>query len=79
MNKLELLSQMARHGDSRVALAGVLGISTTSLSQKMNAISDFRQGEIQKMIDRYHLTPDQTDLIFFTRTVSENETEESVS
>ena len=66
MNKNELRAQMARHGDNSVSLAEALGISVTSISEKINGKRDFTQSEISIIKQRYNLTPDETDVIFFT-------------
>ena len=76
MNANELKAQMARHGDSKKALAQSLGRAESTLSCKINGIRNqcFSQIEIQKIIDRYNLTADDVMLIFFTPVVSISET-----
>ena len=66
MNKALLRSLMTLHGDTNKDLAGFLGISEQSLSNKINENdTEFKQGEIKLIKIRYNLTADQVDLIFF--------------
>lgn len=67
MNKEMLRSIMVLHGDTNKDLAEHLEISEQSVSAKMNENgTEFRQGEIAKIKDRYSLSADQVDLIFFS-------------
>lgn len=67
MNKDLLRSVMVLHGDTNRSLAAFLGISEQSLSNKINENgTEFRQGEIARIKERYNLTSEQVDLIFFT-------------
>lgn len=66
MNKALLRSVMALHGDTNKDLADYLGISEQSLSKKINENdTEFKQGEIKQIKERYSLTADQVDSIFF--------------
>ena len=67
LNKNMLKSVMVLHGDTQEALADYLGISSPTLSLKMNETNgaEFTQGEIKKIIKRYDLTAEQTMKIFF--------------
>lgn len=72
MNKAKLKSVMVLHQDTNETLAAYLGISQQSFSYKINEKklpsgqkAEFTQGEIRKMIDKYNLTPDDVDAIFF--------------
>jgi DNA-binding XRE family transcriptional regulator len=66
MNKAKLRSIMALHGDTNKDLAETLGISEQSLSCKINENgTEFKQGEITKIKDKYNLSPDEVDAIFF--------------
>lgn len=70
MNKKLLKSKMVLHDDISETLAKALGISTVSLSLKMNENrSQFNQKEIAKIKERYNLTPDEVDSIFFAKKV----------
>lgn len=67
MNKKLLRSIMALHGDTNKDLAEMLGISEQSVSGKLNEKgTEFKQGEIAKIKDRYNLSPNQVESIFFT-------------
>lgn len=67
MNKNLLRSKMVLFGDTNETLAAALGISPQRLSAKINAKdgAEFVQGEIKVIRDRYHLTDEETALIFF--------------
>lgn len=66
MNKELLRSIMVLHGDTNKDLAEMLGISEQSVSGKINENgTEFKQGEIAKIKDRYNLTPEQVESIFF--------------
>lgn len=57
---------MVLHGDTNKALAEALGITSQSLSDKINERgTEFKQGEIAKIRDRYDLSADQVEQIFF--------------
>lgn len=72
VNVNEFRAQMARHGDTNGMLATALGKSQPTLSSKINGKRNqfFTQPEIQKIIDRYNLTPDEVMTIFFASKVS---------
>lgn len=67
MNKNMLRSIMVLHGDTNTDLAEHLGISTSTLSCKMNETNgaEFNQTEIRIIKNRYDLTPEQVVQIFF--------------
>lgn len=66
MNSRMLRSVMVLHGDTNNALAEALGITPQSLSDKINERgTEFKQGEIAKIRDRYDLSADQVEQIFF--------------
>lgn len=66
MNKAKLKSVMALHGDTNKDLAELLGISEQSISCKINENgTEFKQGEIAKIKDKYCLSPAEVDAIFF--------------
>ena len=60
-----LKSKIVLFGDTQNALAEHLGISRQSLSAKINGEKSFTQPEIKKIIVRYQLNENETDLIFF--------------
>jgi predicted transcriptional regulator len=68
MNSKLLKSFMALHGDSNRDLAKLLHITEQSVSAKINEKgTEFRQGEIALIRDRYNLNAEQVEAIFFAR------------
>lgn len=66
MNKNLFRSVMVLHGDTNKTLAAFLGISEQSVCNKINENgTEFRKNEIAKIKERYNLTCDQIDRIFF--------------
>ena len=67
MNKNLLVSKMKLFGDTQEDLALFIGISLTRFNAKLNETggAQFNQGEIQKIKDRYELTGEEVDAIFF--------------
>ena len=62
---------MLLHGDTMNDLAEALGIAYQTLSMKMNANgSEFTQGEIAVIRERYKLSDEQVIQIFFEELVS---------
>ena len=53
------------HGDTQKQVADYIGITEQTLSAKVNGETDFKHSEIKLLIDRYRLTPEQVDQIFF--------------
>lgn len=71
MNANKLKAVMVLHGDTGGNLAQFLGISHSSFSKKLhNNGAQFTQGEIQAIKDRYNLTANEIDDIFFNIKVS---------
>lgn len=71
MNSNELRSVMTLHGDTYKDLAVFLDISETSVGNKINEKgTEFKQGEIAKIKERYRLSAEQIESIFFSPTVS---------
>lgn len=56
---------MVKLGDTQRTVADALNVSDQTISDKINGLSDFKQSEIKTLIDRWELTPDQVDEIFF--------------
>lgn len=56
---------MVMNGDTNKTLADFLKISETSVSNKRTGKTDFTQGQIVAIKNRWNLTPDQVDQIFF--------------
>lgn len=66
MNKNLLRSIMVLNDDTNETLAESLGISKTSLSNKINETgTEFKQSEISIIKKRYALTDEQVNAIFF--------------
>jgi hypothetical protein len=71
VNRKALRSVMVLHGDTNSNLAELLGISLQSVSNKLNENgSEFKQGEILKIKERYNLSAEQVESIFFASEVS---------
>lgn len=71
MNTNKLRAKMALFGDTGNTLSETLGISPQRFSAKINDNNaEFTQGEIQIIKDRYNLTADEVDDIFFDKKVS---------
>ena len=66
MNPNMFKSKMKLYGDTNAKLAAAIGISPQRLSAKINETggAEFTQGEIEKIKDRYNLTPDEVDSVF---------------
>jgi hypothetical protein len=66
MNSNLLKSVMLYHGDTIKDIAEFLDLSETSVCNKINERgTEFKQGEIAKIRDRYNLSADQVESIFF--------------
>ena len=66
MDKKLFRSLMLLHGDTNATLAGFLGITKQSVSNKINENgTEFKQGEIAKIKAKYNLDSDMVDRIFF--------------
>lgn len=71
MNANKLRAKMALFGDTGGTLAEAIGISQQRFSAKLNGKdAEFTQGEIQTIKDRYNLTAEEVDDIFFNIKVS---------
>lgn len=70
MNANKLRAVMILNDDKGSDLARALGIAHTTFSAKLNRRAQFTQGEIQVIKDRYNLTAEQIDDIFFNIKVS---------
>jgi hypothetical protein len=66
MNVPLLKSVMALHNDTNKDLANYLRITEQSLSNKINERdTEFKQGEIAAIKERYDLSAEQVEQIFF--------------
>lgn len=54
-----------KNGDTVESLAAYLGIGRTALSCKMNNRSEFKQGEILRIAERYKLNAEACMRLFF--------------
>lgn len=78
MNKNRLESVMKLNNDNGQTLAKYLGIARTTFSNKLNETrgAEFTQGEIRCIKERYHLSAEEIDKIFFDTKVSFKDTKE---
>lgn len=67
MNKNMFVSKMKLFGDTQQILADALGLSLSRLNAKINETdgAEFRQSEIKFFRNRWNLTPEEVDQIFF--------------
>lgn len=72
MNKQKLESVMKLHNDNGQTLAQYLGIARPTFSNKLNETrgAEFTQGEIRLIKERYNLSAEEVDMIFFSQKVS---------
>ena len=68
INKELLKSKIALNGDTVQTLADKINMSRGYLSDLINSRSEFRQSQIQRIIDTYQLTPQEIVDIFFEAT-----------
>lgn len=67
MNTNLLKAKIVEHGDTQAQLASAIGISASNLNDKINGKVSFRQNEIASIRNRYNLTSQEVDLIFFNQ------------
>lgn len=67
MDKARIKSLMVLNGDNLATLSKVVGCTRETLSKKINEWegSEFTQSEIKVIKNRYNLTPEEVDQIFF--------------
>ena len=65
MNTKALKARMVANGDTQAQLAEAIGISALNLNDKLNGKVSFRQSDIAAIKERYHLSADDVDRIFF--------------
>lgn len=72
MNIKLLKSVMVKNDDTQESLAKALGLSSSRLNAKVNETdgASFTVPEMQAIIDRYHLTADESQEIFFPEKLS---------
>jgi hypothetical protein len=69
MNNNMFSGYMKINGDTNETLAEYLDISPTSVSNKRTGKSEFTQGQIVAIKNRWNLTPELVDQIFFDDSV----------
>lgn len=66
MNSKLFRSIMVLHNDTNKTLAEFLNVSEQTICNKINENgTEFKQGEIAKIVERYNLTAEQISAIFF--------------
>lgn len=72
MDKTELKYEMDKFGDNQSTLADAMGLSRTRLNYKINEKygAVFTQPELKFIKDRYKLSAQRMEEIFFTHNVS---------
>lgn len=70
MNTTLLKSVMVQNHETQTELANAMGMVQSAINARINGKIEFRQNEIQFIRNRYHLTSEMTDLIFFNEEVS---------
>lgn len=77
INKNLLKSKMALFGDTNETLADAVGLTPQRMSSKINEWNnaEFTQSEMRIIKQRYNLTNDEVDAIFFADAVSLEDTE----
>lgn len=60
-----------REFGTQEAFANAIGISTVTLSEKLNNKSQFTQNEINKTVDILKIEPEEIPIYFFTPKVKE--------
>ena len=70
VNSNELKAEMKRNNDTQEKLAEALGLQVSGVSDRINGKIDFRRSELGKIRNRYNLTPERFDEIFFDGDVS---------
>lgn len=68
MDKTKLMDEMSKCGISIIDMCTRLGMSRSAFYRKCNGVSEFTQGEIQKIVDILHLESPMG--IFFAEKVS---------
>ena len=58
--------------ETHEVFAKVIGISTVSLSKKLNNLVDWKQEEIEKTVNALGIAPEDICVYFFTKKVEKN-------
>jgi len=70
MNGNLLKAIIVKNGETLTILAEAMGIPLSALSQRISGRVDFRRNEIRFIKNRYHMTCQEVDEVFFTELVS---------
>ena len=72
LNKNLLVSKIKLHGDTQIDLAKYIGTSLGRFNAKLNenGNAQFTQGEISKIKEKYNLSGEEVNAIFFADVVS---------
>ena len=70
MNSNLLKAVIVKNGDTQKKLAEAMGLQTSGLNMRINGRTEFRRNEINFIKNRYSLTSDEIDSIFFAELVS---------
>ena len=70
MNSKLLKATIIKNGDTQEKLAEAMGLITSGLNMRINGHIEFRRNEINFIKQRYSLTSEEVDEIFFTELVS---------
>lgn len=65
MNKRKFKAAMILHGDNGGTVAEALNVSPQTVSAKLNNKAEFTQNEMRILKDRWNLSADEVDEIFF--------------
>ena len=75
-NRKELNKRIAESGKSKEYISNELGISLTSLNNKIAGRTEFKASEIASICIILHLNNEEMNMIFFKPEVSETDTKE---
>ena len=70
MNSNLLKATIIKNGDTQEKLAKDMGLQTSALNMRINGKIEFRRNEIIFIKQRYNLSSDEIDSIFFDEIVS---------
>ena len=70
MNSNLLKATIIKNGDTQEKLAKDMGLQTSALNMRINGTIEFRRNEIIFIKQRYNLSSDEIDSIFFDEIVS---------
>ena len=70
MNSNLLKATITKNGDTMTSLAEEMGMPVSALSLRVSGKIEFRRSEIKFIKERYHLSCEEVDDIFFVELVS---------